>query len=66
MTVGLSIRAIAEAEAVKGKTFGPCLLDDRGEWTFGGWDGQGWFDDQGLPIEPTVFALLPSLGLALG
>jgi len=63
MEKALIIQEISKAGVSEGKEFGPCLLgpDDDGHWTIGGWDGRGWFDLQGFPIDPQVFAILPLL-----
>jgi hypothetical protein len=57
----IELLPIDAAPVKPGETFGPCLLtpglDD--EWTIGRWSEIGWYSDDGLPIRPTHFALLP-------
>jgi hypothetical protein len=58
----IELLPIASAPVKPGdEYFGPCLLtpgvDD--EWTIGRWCEDGWYDNDGLPLKPTHYALLP-------
>jgi hypothetical protein len=57
----IELLPIAKAPVRHGEIFGPCLLtpglDDV--WTIGRWSEIGWYDDDGFPLKPTHYALLP-------
>ena len=52
---------IKEAPVEPGVPFGPCLLiDDKDEWLFGKWNGEGWFDAGTFEkVTPILWAVLP-------
>lgn len=53
-------RPINEAPVEKDREFGPCLLAVEPDgWEIGHWDGEGWFSDDGFPLRPAFFVLLP-------
>jgi hypothetical protein len=57
-------RPISEAPVKDGEVFGPCLLGPGShgeEWTIGGWDGNVWFDADGITIVPLVYLYLRGL-----
>ncbi len=52
---------MAEVKVPAGKALGPCLIMPAiGGWILGRWDGQGWFDYDGSPIQPLFLSVLPS------
>lgn len=58
----LTIKHIDTAPIKPGEPFGPCLLSPgiNRRWTTGGWDGDGWFTDDGdVELQPRQYALLP-------
>jgi hypothetical protein len=59
----IELLPIGSAPVKPGEHFGPCLLapglDD--EWTVGRWVENGWYSNDGLPLKPTVWALLPQV-----
>jgi hypothetical protein len=62
----IELLPIASAPVKPGEYFGPCLLTPGVDnvWTTGRWNGDGWFSDEGFPLKPTAFALLPVAGAA--
>jgi hypothetical protein len=59
--MSLTIEPIENAPVEPNVEFGPCLLSpgsDHG-WTIGRWNGEGWYDENGLPLTPAGWALLP-------
>jgi hypothetical protein len=52
--------AAAPVRHGEGEAFGNCLLQlDNSEWVIGRWVEDGWFSDDGGPVQPTHYALLP-------
>ena len=61
--VTVCVRDINTARVKTGVPLGPCLLTPgmTDVWTIGRWNGDGWFDGDGLELHPTLWALLPNL-----
>lgn len=58
-------RPIDQAPVKKDREFGPCLLVVEPDgWRIGYWDGCGWYDDDGLPLRPRFFCLLPPVPMS--
>ncbi len=36
-----------------------CLLDLGDRWRIGYWNGEGWYDREGDPVQPLRYGLLP-------
>jgi hypothetical protein len=60
----LTLAPVEAAPVQSGKSFGPCLLGPAfdAEWVIGHWDGHGWYCDDGSPVSPIVWAMLPPIG----
>lgn len=55
----VEVKPIVEARIGLGVESELCLLDLGDRWRIGYWNGEGWYDREGEPVQPLRYGLLP-------